>query len=259
MMGVLRPLLFRLHFVSASSNQNQAPQHFATTQWSMIVRAVDKDDSQVARKALTELCQQYWYPLYCFVRSKIRNPDDSEDIVQGFFTQLLEKESIQMADQARGRFRNFLLGSVDNFMKNRHRAAKTIKRGGDVEHVSIDFEKANQRFQFEPIDDMTSEKIFERSWALELIDCCLQKLRQRYEKSGKSELFEALCSSLLGGQARYAEIAETLGQNENAVKVAAHRMRERLGDEIRLEIRNTLNDAENVEAELKLLMGALQD
>lgn len=237
--------------------QSAQSKHFATTQWSVIVRAVDKDDSQVARKALADLCQQYWYPLYCFVRTKIRSSEDSADIVQGFFAQLLEKESIEMADQARGRFRNFLLASINNFMKNRHRAALAIKRGGGIEHVSIDFEKADQRFRFEPVDEMTPEKIFERSWALELIDCCMQKLGQRYEKTGKSELFEALCGSLMGGETSYAEIAEALGKNENAIKVAAHRMRERLGDEIRAEISNTVDDPASIEDELQHLMGAV--
>ena len=241
--------------IGKSSQQD----HFATTQWSLIIRAVDKEDSHVARKALAELCQQYWYPLYCFVRIRVRSTQESEDIVQGFFTQLLEKESIEMADQARGRFRSFLLVSINNFMKNRHRAATTEKRGGMIDHVSIDFEKADQRFQLEPVDELTPEKIFERSWALELIDCCLQKLRQRYEKTGKSELFESLCSSLTGSDIRYADISQKLGLNENAVKVAAHRLRERLGDEIRLEVSNTVNDAENVDTELQLLMATLQN
>lgn len=222
-----------------------------------MVRAVDKDDSSIAKKALAELCQQYWYPLYCFVRSKVSNSHDAADIVQGFFVRLLEKESIEMADQARGRFRNFLLASITNFLKNRHRGAMALKRGGDIQHLSIDFSKADERFKLEPIDQLTPEKIFERSWALELIDCCLQKLRQRYEKQEKSKLFESLCGSLLGGDVRYADIAEELELSENAVKVAAHRMRQRLGDEIRAEIANTVDDASDIDTELKHLMLAI--
>jgi len=244
--------------VEPSSNSFQQPEHFATTQWSMVLRASMSDDSGKVKVALAELCQRYWYPLYCFVRSKTSSQEDAADIVQGFFLQLLEKSSFQMADQSRGRFRSFLLASVGNYLKNHRRDARTQKRGGDVQHLSFDFEKADERFRLEPVDDLTAEKIFERSWALELIDCCLEKLRQRYREQDQEQLFDGLCGSLLGGEANYASIAEALGMNANAVKVAAHRMRQRLGDQIRKEIANTVDSADDIEAELQQLMTAIQ-
>ena len=245
--------------LSAESNINSSPnQHFATTQWSMVVRAADGEDSGVAKVALAELCQQYWYPLYCFVRSKVTNQEDATDIVQGFFLQLLEKASLQMADQERGRFRSFLLASISNFLKNQHRDANTLKRGGNVTLLSIDFIKADEKFKLEPVEQLTPEKIFERSWAMELINRCLNELRDQYESKGKSKLFEPLCGSLLGGEARYSDIAEQVGIAPNAVKVAAHRMRQRLGDLIRSEIANTVDDPAEIEIELQHLMKAMQ-
>ena len=241
-----------------SSNSLDQPENFATTQWSMVVRAAGDDDSQVARIALAELCQRYWYPLYCFVRSKVTSQENAADIVQGFFLQLLEKSSFQMADQSRGRFRSFLLASINNFLKNHRRDARAQKRGGDIAHLSFDFVKADERFRLEPVEELTAEKIFERSWALELIDCCLVKLRQRYSEQGQAELFESLCGSLLGGDVDYSTIAESHDLTANAVKVAAHRMRQRLGDQIRSEIAHTVDSSNDVETELQHLMRAIQ-
>jgi len=246
--------------VSVESDTNpSAKQHFATTQWSMVVRAAMDEDSGVANVALAELCHRYWYPLYCFVRSKVANHEDAADVVQGFFLQLLEKSNLLMADPQRGRFRNFLLASIDNYLKNHRRDANTIKRGGNVTHLSIDFSKADQKFNLEPIEHLTPEKIYERSWALELINCCLTKLRTQYQEKDQAELFESLCGSLLGGEASYSEIATRLGMSPNAVKVAAHRMRQRLGDQIRNEVANTVDDPAEVEVELHLLMKAMQN
>jgi len=224
----------------------------------MVVRAATDEDSAVAKVALAELCQRYWYPLYCFVRSKVTSQEDAADIVQGFFLQFLEKSSFQVADPTRGRFRSFLLSSVSNFLKNHRRDAQTIKRGGDIEHLSFDFAKADERFRLEPVDELTAEKIFERSWALELIDCCLVKLKQRYQEQNQAELFDSLCGLLLGGEVNYTSIAEAQNMNANAVKVAAHRMRQRLGDQIRSEIANTVDSVDDVETELQHLMQAMQ-
>lgn len=238
--------------------ESAAPQPFATTQWSMVVRAVGNEDSRVAKVALAELCQRYWYPLYCFVRSKTSSQEDAADIVQGLFLQLLEKESLQMADQERGRFRNFLLASASNYLKNRRRDAIAIKRGGGIKHLSIDFEKADERFQLEPVDQLTPEKIFERSWAMELIQKCLGDLRDQYSVKGKVELFDSLCGSLLGGEANYADIASQFSLSSNAIKVAAHRMRQGLGERIRAEVANTVESPEEIEVELKHLMSVFQ-
>jgi len=246
--------------LSFNTNPNPSrPQQFATTQWSMVVRATDDEDSKVAQIALAELCQQYWYPLYCFARSKVSNQEDAADIVQGFFLQLLEKSSLQLADKERGRFRNFLLASISNFLKNHRRDAQTLKRGGGLKHFSFDFEKADQKYRLEPVDQLTPEKIFERSWALELIDRCLHKLKDQYQDKGKADLFDSLCDTLQGGDVSYGEIAASLGMNPNAVKVAAHRMRQSLGVLIRAEVANTVEDPAEIEVELQHLMNAMHE
>ncbi len=224
----------------------------------MVVRAAGDEDSGVAKIALAELCQQYWYPLYCFVRSKVSKPEDAADIVQGFFLQLLEKTTLKMAEQERGRFRNFLLSSISNFLKNHFRDASTLKRGGNLNHFSIDFEKADERYRLEPVTQLTPEKIFERSWAMELIERCLSRLREQYNVKGKGELFDSLCGSLLGGDASYEEIAGSLGLTPNAVKVAAHRMRQGLRDQIRSEVANTVESTDEIEGELQHLMTVIQ-
>lgn len=224
----------------------------------MVVRAAKDEDSKIAKVALAELCQRYWYPLYCFVRTKVANHEDAADIVQGFFLQLLEKSNLVKADPQRGRFRNFLLSSTSNYLKNHRRDANAIKRGGNVTHLSIDFSKADQKFKLEPIELLTPEKIYERSWAMELIDCCLTKLRGQYQDKDQTEIFESLCSSLLGGEVSYSEIATRLNMSPNAVKVAAHRMRQRLGDQIRDEVANTVDNPAEVEVELQHLMKAMQ-
>ena len=221
----------------------------------MVIRAAGDDDSRIAKVALAELCQQYWYPLYCFVRSKVSSREDAADIVQSFFLQLLEKESLQFADRERGRFRNFLLASVSNYLKNHRRDAMAIKRGGNLKHLSIDFAIADQRYRLEPVDHLTPEKIFERSWAMELIQRCLDDLKDQYQAKEKGELFDSLCGSLLGGEASYADIANRFSLSTNAVKVAAHRMRQGLADRIRSEVANTVETPEEIEVELQHLMG----
>lgn len=232
--------------------------NFATTQWSVVVRAIGDHDSQAAETALSDLCQQYWYPLYCYVRTRVSDADDAADIVQGFFLQLLEKSSLRIADQSRGRFRNFLLGSINNFLLNQRRRSRAEKRGGGRKPLSFDFVQADQRFQLEPVDRLTPERVFERTWALELIDGCLMKLRTRYDSQNQIELFESLCGSLLGGDVSYAAIGESLQMNENAIKVAAHRMRQRLRELVRGEVADTVDDPGDVESELQALMRAIQ-
>ena len=238
-----------------TSSDQQHP--FSTTQWSLIATAGDKSSAE-SRDALASLCESYWYPLYAYVRRKGQQPAEAQDLTQAFFTELLEKDRLQLADQERGRFRSFLLASLNNFISNQWRDANAKKRGGGKQTLSFDVESGEDRYQREPSHDLTPEKIFERRWAMTLLDKTVQRLEQEYAQSDKRALFEQLKGHLgQGGTSPYREIAETLGMHETAVKVAAHRMRKRCGQILREEISQTVA-AEEVDHELRQLFAAVE-
>jgi len=224
----------------------------------MVLEAADAHASGVA-DALSELCQQYWYPLYAFVRRKGFSRSEAEDLTQGFFTDLLEKNRLQSAEPSRGSFRSFLLTSLSNFIANQWRAESAQKRGGGQTILSIDYEQADNRYAGQPSDDLTAEKIFERNWALSILEQTLSAVGQQYEQSGKRELFDALKGYLTGyDNVPYAELAETTGMRENAIKVAVHRLRQRYGQQLRLQIAKTVRDPADVDQELHSLFQALE-
>lgn len=230
---------------------------FATTRWSLIATAGDKS-SDDSREALASLCETYWYPLYAYVRRKGHQPSEAQDLTQAFFAELLEKNKLQLADQQRGRFRSFLLASLNNFMSNQWRDANALKRGGGKTQLSFDVESGEDRYQLEPSHDLTAEKIFERRWAMTLLDKTVRRLEQEYAQSDKRDLFEQLKGHLgQGGGSPYREIAERLGMHETAVKVAAYRMRKRCGQILRDEISHTVA-ADEVDQELQQLFAAVE-
>ena len=242
---------------NSSSDSNAQKRVFATTSWSLVIEAADAHASGVA-EALSELCQQYWYPLYAFVRRKGFSRSEAEDLTQGFFADLLEKNRLQSAEPSRGSFRSFLLTSLSNFIANHWRAESAQKRGGGQTILSIDYEQADQRYAQQPADQLTAEKIFERNWALSILEQTLTAVGEQYEQSGKQELFLALRGFLTGdGSLPYAELAEKIGMREGAVKVAVHRLRQRYGQQLRLQIAKTVQDPADVDAELHALFEAL--
>ena len=238
---------------------SSAPQPFATTRWSLVVAAAPLPSAD-SQGALAALCEAYWYPLYAFVRRRGHPAHEAQDLTQAFFAELLEKKRLQLADQDRGKFRSFLLGSLSHFLANRWREAQAQKRGGTIRVLSLDFESAEARYGLEPVDMMTPERVFERRWAMTVLDSALRRLRGEYEQSGKLPLFEQLKTHVGGevGASRYREIADQLEMSEGAVKVAAHRLRRRCRQLLRDEIAQTVTDKDNVDDELRYLFAAIE-
>ncbi len=229
---------------------------FATTRWSLVVAA--RGDSSAARAALAELCRLYWYPLYAFVRRRGHAHDEAQDLTQEFFTRLLERDDLAAVDPARGRFRAFLLAACRHFLSNEHDRATALKRGGGRQLLSLDFGDADRRYAAEPGHEQTPERLFERRWALTLLDRVVQRLREHYETAGQLPLFEALKGSLTGAAGdSHAEAAAALGMTPGAVKVAAHRLRQRYRDLLRDEIAQTVEDPAAVDDEIRALFSAL--
>lgn len=211
-----------------------------------------------SEQALEALCTAYWYPLYAFVRRRGYSATDARDATQEFFAHLLEKESLQAADPERGRFRSFLLTVFKNFLADERDRKQTQKRGGDVKHLSIDFDMGEQRYQFEPADDWTPDKIYERRWALTLLDQVVVRLQEEYRENGKGELFDICKGHLTGAGTSYEEAATTLEMSEGAVRVAVHRLRARYRDLLRSEVAATLANPEAAEDELEYLRNAIR-
>src|SRR5882672_3075519 len=172
------------------------PQPFLTTRWSLVLEA-GKPSNETSRRALSELCETYWYPLYAFVRRRGYRREDAQDLTQAFFARLLEKQVVVAADPARGRFRSFLLGSLKNFLANEWDRELTQKRGGGRALLSLDFQLADVRFVREPVTHATPEKEFERNWAVAVLERALARLQSEYETRGKQALFTRLKPALI--------------------------------------------------------------
>ena len=208
------------------ANEAQDPSsagggRFMTTHWSLVLAAADADDAR-GREALAKLCQVYWYPLYAFVRRQGHGPHDAQDLTQEFFTRLLEKDYLGDVDRAKGKFRSFLLAALKHFLSKEWARAKTLKRGGGQTLVPLDALLAEDRYRREPEDNATPERLFERRWALTLLDQVLTRLSEEYDMTGKRAMFEQLQGCLTGDSdlLPYAELAARLGMTEGAVKVA---------------------------------------
>jgi RNA polymerase sigma-70 factor (ECF subfamily) len=232
---------------------------FATTRWSMVLAAGGDMTSTGTRAALTMLCETYWYPLYAFLRSRGHSAADAEDVTQAFFARLLEKHTLRLADRERGRFRSFLLTSLTHFAANEHDKDAAKKRGGGIPALSLEFENAEGRFQLEPATNETPEKLFDRRWAITLLDRALSRLRAEMVRDGKALQFDHLKTYLIGDlpQVSYAQTAAALSVSEGAVKVAVHRLRRRYRDLVRDEIMQTVSSPAEVEDELQHLWSSV--
>jgi RNA polymerase sigma factor (sigma-70 family) len=231
---------------------------FAATHWSVVLAARRSDPAQ-ALGALEKLCHAYWHPIYAFVRRQGHPPHDAQDLTQEFFARLLEKNYLAAVDQAKGRFRSFLLASLKHFLANEWDKARAQKRGGGQALIPIDTAGAETSCGFDLADNLTAEKIFERRWALALLDQVLRRLREEYTRDGKERLFEQLKATLTGASrtAPYAEIAARLDTSEGAVKVAAHRLRQRYRELLRAEIADTVAGPAEIDDEIRNLFAAL--
>jgi DNA-directed RNA polymerase specialized sigma24 family protein len=238
---------------------------FTTTRWSMVLaagRAGGQDGdlaSDSARHALTTLCETYWYPLYAFLRSHGHSAADAEDATQAFFARLLEKQTLRHADPDRGRFRSFMLASLTHFVANERDKQTAKKRGGGVPPLELEFERAEGRFQLEPATDETPETLFDRRWALSLLERVLARLRAEMIAGGKELQFERLKTYLIGDQPQlsYADNANALSMTEGAIKVAVHRLRRRYRDLVRDEILQTVSSPDQIEDELHHLWASV--
>jgi DNA-directed RNA polymerase specialized sigma24 family protein len=230
---------------------------FQTTRWSIVNAAGDGDSA--ARSALAKLCETYWYPLYAYVRRQGATPDDARDLTQGFFTSLIERRDFDSLRKERGRFRAFLLASLQHYLANDYARRKTLKRGGGVVPLSLEFDGAEGRYRFEPADKETPQTLFERRWALTVIERSLAEVRKEWEAASRADEFEALKSCLLGGAPAggYAAVAREISSSEGAVRVAVHRLRRKFQKRLREEIADTVADPSEVDDEIRYLLRAL--
>ena len=231
---------------------------FATTHWSLVVSAGRPDDP-AAQQALSELCQTYWYPLYAYVRRRVPNVQDAQDLTQAFFSYLLEKRTIARADRTRGRFRAFLLTALKHFLLNEWEKARAEKRGGGRPTLSLDFDSGESRYQIEPADEVTPEDLYERRWVLTLLDLVLAQLRAELTEAGKGTHFEPLKPALTGEAtaADYERAAETLGVTVAAAKQAGYRLRKRYRQLFRAEVLRTVADEGEVDDEIQRILAVL--
>jgi RNA polymerase sigma-70 factor (ECF subfamily) len=232
---------------------SRQPQ-FAITRWSVVV-AAGQNDTKQSHAALEQLCRIYWYPLYAYARRRGHSPEDAQDLTQEFFARLLEHKWVARADRQRGRFRSFLLSAMGHFLSDEWDKARAQKRGGGATPIPLQLDTAETRYGHEPADNVTPEQIYERRWALALLQEVLRQLRAEYEQEGRSELFAALHPCLVGERTAlpYADLAAKLGISEGTVKSAVHRLRQRYRAILRNEIAQTVAEPGDVDEELRHL------
>jgi RNA polymerase sigma factor (sigma-70 family) len=248
--------------MSSSDTAAQAASDawFVTTQWSVVLSTRNADPVQ-SSAALETLCQTYWYPLYAYVRRKGHNPHDAQDLTQEFFARMLQKDQLVAVAREKGKFRTFLLVALNRFLINDWNRSQTQKRGGGCVHVPFQVDDAETRYLAEPADRLTAEKLYERRWALTLLERVLERLRQEFARDGKAALFEQLKGSLMAekGEIPNRETAAILGMNEGAVKVAIYRLRRRFRKLFHEEVANTVEDQKDVEEEIRHLFESFSD
>ena len=227
---------------------------FATTHWSVVLAAANRQSPEAA-VALERLCKTYWYPLYAYIRRRGYSAQDAEDLTQSFFAHLLERHALHRVSPAKGKFRSFMLASLNYFLADQFDRNSAQKRGGGQTLISFEVHDAEDRFRFEPMDVCSPDKIFERRWALTLLDRVLALLKDEFAEAGKSVRFDRLSIYLVSksGESSYAEAARELGQTEHAVKKAIQRMRQRFYELFREEVANTVATQAEVEEELQYL------
>ena len=231
---------------------------FATTHWSVVLSA--QGESPAAHEALEKLCRIYWRPIYSFVRRQGIRPEEAEDITQGFFAQLLERRSLSAVRKEKGRLRSYLLGALKYFLADEQRRAMAIKRGKGQRLISLDELRGEERIQMEPTDPVTAEMIYERRWALTVLEHVLSRLKEEYRGAGNATLFDSLKELLPDepGAPSQADIAAHLGMTENAVRQAFHRFRQRYQSLLREEIAHTVATPGDIEDELRHLIAVVE-
>lgn len=250
-----------LQAMSSPSPANPASSHatlFLTTRWSVVL-AARSDATAASAEALEFLCRAYWQPLYAYARRRGNAPADAEDLTQGFFAKLLEKEWLAAVEQERGRFRQFLLMAFKRFLANEHDHVQRQKRGGGQAAVPLDTVLGERLYREETPPSAPADEVYDRRWALTLLDQTLSRLKGEFQKMGRERDFEVLKPQLTAarGGLAYGAIAEALGASEGAARVAVHRLRKRFREVFREEIAQTVGSAEELEEELRHLVGVL--
>jgi DNA-directed RNA polymerase specialized sigma24 family protein len=231
---------------------------FATTHWSVVLSAGRGEDTR-SQEALTKLCRTYWYPLYAFIRRHGFGPEDAQDLTQAFFARLLEHHALATVDRAKGKFRSFLLASLRNFLSNDRQHAQAQKRGGKQRQIPVEITSAETRYGLEAADMASPDKLFERNWALSLLEHVLEKLRTEQVAAGKGAQFDQLRDWLMGDPdaPRYADLACQLRASEESLRMAVSRMRRRFARLLREEIAQTVSSPVEIEEEIDHLFAAL--
>src|SRR5262245_42208366 len=230
---------------------------FGTTHWSVVVAAGHANHDGLSTAALETLCRTYWLPVYGFIRRSTSNPEEAQDLTQGFFEHLLQHHTLTRANPERGRFRSFLLGAVKFFLANERDRQNALKRGGHIEFLHFDTVIAEMRSAGGSTGSIESQ--FDRDWALSVLDRALLRLREEFELSGRAALFNGLKPFLTGEKVAetYLQVAERLNITEGAAKMTVTRMRDRFGAIVRQEIAQTVSTREDLDAELRAFVDAL--
>jgi RNA polymerase sigma-70 factor (ECF subfamily) len=230
-------------------------EYFATTRWTVVLAAGAQSTPQ-ADVALEELCRSYWYPLYAYIRRHGHSKEDAEDLAQSFFARFLQRNYLEKLRSEHGKFRSFLLASLKHFLANEWDRTHRQKRGGAIAPLSLDWHGADTRYQIEPADNLTPDKIYDRAWAVTLLERVIGQLRD--ENNDNPALFAQLKPFLTMGRGEipYAEAASATGLSEGAIRVAVHRLRRRYRELLRQEISQTLSDPAQVEEEMRTLFTA---
>ena len=232
---------------------------FASTLWSLVA-AAGESQAPEHTEALENLCRKYWYPLYAYVRRYGYSAQDAEDLTQQFFARFLEKKYLRNADPNRGRFRSFLLTSLKNFLTTEWERARTQKRGAGQSPISLSETDAEGRYLCEPAaGDLSPERLYDRRWALTLLERTVEQLKHEYSTAGKSAQFDLLKGFLSGESTdgQYDGVAASLGQSRQTVAVAVHRLRARYRELVRREISHTVTSPGELESEMRELFQAL--
>jgi DNA-directed RNA polymerase specialized sigma24 family protein len=233
---------------------------FQSTRWSVVLVSA-KSQAPGSKEAFADFCKLYWYPLYAFIRYRGHSPEDAQDLVQGFFLHLIERKTLNRVDRSKGKFRSFLLASLQKYLSDEADRARCLKRGGGAVFVPVNFGGAEDRYLLEAVDELTPQKIFDARWAMALIDGVLNRLKREYDSQGKATTFQALRAFLdpinTKSLPSYEEVAVQLQVSVGALKTLIHRLRKRYTALIREEISRTVSDAGDVDAEIHQLCEAL--
>lgn len=246
---------WRASLLLASAKQGTyVADRFQTTRWSVVLSAVRGGEGSV--EALEWLCTTYWYPLYAFVRRQGHDAEAARDLTQSFFVSLLQQSALKKIDPQLGRFRAFLLASMNHFLSNERERENALKRRAEDPAFRVDLDTAERQYALEPAASLSPEELFESRWARTVLDRALRRMDEEHEATDKADLFRRLRGHLTGEEPAYDRMADDLGMTQGALRVAVHRLRRRLGTLLREEVAQTVSHPSDVDAELRSLLQA---